>query len=152
MPCPECKAEDRLCIRNGFAYRKTTIVDGTAGARVQRYQCTKCGHIFTSSEMDRAKDATEIPDNKTSLVPPPCTIGEGVNRIAQHKEGIVSEISIESDRILLYLSGKPDYHVIAGIDAAVAVGDTIEYTPEGVNFGWLASVVQKGGAANVSGH
>jgi transposase len=50
--CPECAAGRRLCVKNGFVYRKTKVkADGTGvGARVQRYRCTKCGHIFTIRE------------------------------------------------------------------------------------------------------
>lgn len=45
MPCPECKAEDRLCVQNGKIYRKKAITPGnTMGAKVQRYLCQNCGY------------------------------------------------------------------------------------------------------------
>lgn len=50
--CTECKAGRRLCVKNGFVYRKTKVrPDGTGvGAKVQRYRCTKCGHLFALPE------------------------------------------------------------------------------------------------------
>ena len=46
MPCPECKAEDRLCVKNGMIYRKKAVTPGnTMGARVQRYLCHTCGYM-----------------------------------------------------------------------------------------------------------
>jgi hypothetical protein len=42
----------------------------------------------------------------------------------------------EENRILLYGSD-PGYHVIAGKDAQIDVGDTIQYEPYGANFGWF---------------
>jgi hypothetical protein len=45
MPCPECKAEDRLCVHNGNIYRKKAITPGnTMGAKVKRYLCQSCGY------------------------------------------------------------------------------------------------------------
>lgn len=52
--CPSCKAGRRLCVKDGFVYRKTLVVHGTMGARVQRYLCTRCGHLFT--EQKRLQD------------------------------------------------------------------------------------------------
>lgn len=149
MPCPECEAENRLCIRNGFVYRKTTVIDGTAGARVQRYQCTKCGHHFTSPEMDIAKSPTEADIERFAAEGE--KLVEGLTKfVSRHKPdgsiltGTVSTIAIECDRILLGIAGIPDYHVIANTDDAVAVGDVVEYTPDTVHLGWFTAVMQKG--------
>lgn len=45
MPCPECNAEDRLCVENGWIYRKKAVSpENTLGAKVHRYLCTICGY------------------------------------------------------------------------------------------------------------
>ena len=52
--------------------------------------------------------------------------------------GIVESFEVEPDRTLIYLRGRPDYHVIAAAKTVdIQIGDEIEFTPEGVNFGWL---------------
>lgn len=45
MPCPECKAKDIHCVKNGHTYRKTVVTPGNnVGAKVNRYLCKKCGY------------------------------------------------------------------------------------------------------------
>lgn len=46
----------------------------------------------------------------------------------------------EGDRTLLY-AANPIYHVIADPAVNVEVGDTVEFKPYGVNFGWFLRVV-----------
>jgi len=63
MPCPKCGAEDRLCVRNGFLFRKITAnIGGQRGAKVRRYLCTSptCGYtgrgkLFNLPEFDEEK-------------------------------------------------------------------------------------------------
>jgi len=48
----------------------------------------------------------------------------------------VSRVDDQGDRVLLY--GKsPNFHVIAGPEDNVQVGDEIEFEPYGLNFGWF---------------
>jgi hypothetical protein len=58
---------------------------------------------------------------------------------------VVSKIVREGDRTLLYsrdwLSRGNEYwfKIIAGTDVDARVGDTVEYEPAGLNFGWFIS-------------
>lgn len=58
------------------------------------------------------------------------------------KKMIVGRVERETDRVLLYKSPQPtnerfgEYHIIAKTNCMVRPGDTIEYEPCGVNFGW----------------
>ncbi len=52
----------------------------------------------------------------------------------------VREIVPESDRVLLYGTDR-SYHLIAGTEDEVEVGDTVEYEPCGINFGWFKRVI-----------
>jgi hypothetical protein len=55
----------------------------------------------------------------------------------------VSRVDDQGDRVLLY--GKsPDFHVIAGPEDNVQVGDEIEFEPYGYNFGWFKRKVVVG--------
>lgn len=47
----------------------------------------------------------------------------------------------QGDRVLLYIND--NYHIIASPDCTVKVGDTIEYGPMGVNFGFLSKNEKK---------
>ena len=53
---------------------------------------------------------------------------------------IVGRIDRQAGRTLLYGNSLPDYHVIASVDCAVKIGDTIVYEPYGYNFGWYVEV------------
>ena len=58
----------------------------------------------------------------------------------------VTKVIREDDRTLLY--GHPkwdDYHIIAEPDVDVKVGDTVDYDPEGYNFGWFRGVAGEQG-------
>lgn len=63
MSCPECKAKDRLCIKNGFVYRKLAVTPERAmGAKVRRYLCTVCGYtgrgkFFGRPEFDSPEES-----------------------------------------------------------------------------------------------
>ena len=48
---------------------------------------------------------------------------------------IVRRIEVEPDRVLLYGSDNR-YKVIASTKSEVQIGDTIQYEPYGVNFGF----------------
>ncbi len=58
----------------------------------------------------------------------------------------IGRIDNQGDRILLYPKGDGkkhafEYYVIASVKQTkdLKVGDTIEYQPEGANFGWFVS-------------
>lgn len=53
----------------------------------------------------------------------------------------VGKIIDQKDRVLFYENGKEYYHIIASQEQAKGVneGDTIEYEPYGINFGWFVS-------------
>ena len=53
---------------------------------------------------------------------------------------IIQSIVHETDRILLFGVDR-NYHLIADTNDDVKVGDTVEYEPDGVNFGWFKRVV-----------
>ncbi|QQG45621.1 MAG: hypothetical protein HYW89_01735 [Candidatus Sungiibacteriota bacterium] len=48
----------------------------------------------------------------------------------------------ETDRVLLYGTDH-NYHLIARTVDDVEVGDTVEYEPYGVNFGWFKRVIYR---------
>lgn len=55
----------------------------------------------------------------------------------------IIRVDDQGDRVLLY--GKdPAYHVIAGPEDNVQVGDEIEFEPYGFNFGWFKRKVVVG--------
>lgn len=58
-----------------------------------------------------------------------------------NKSMVVTNIENEEDRALLYGSEK-GYHVIAGIDSIIKIGDKIVYEPYGYNFGWFIKVIE----------
>lgn len=64
MPCPECGAKDRLCVKNGHVYRKKAVSpDNKMGAKVNRYICTECaytgrGNFFNLPEFDPDPEET----------------------------------------------------------------------------------------------
>lgn len=48
----------------------------------------------------------------------------------------ISRVDDQGDRVLLF--GKsPNYHIIAGPEDNVQVGDEIEFETYGFNFGWF---------------
>jgi hypothetical protein len=54
----------------------------------------------------------------------------------------VTAIVMNHDRKLLYGHPKwPNYHLIANLNDNVNVGDTVEYKPQGINFGWFKKVI-----------
>lgn len=59
-----------------------------------------------------------------------------MNRTKETKRMKVRRVERESDRKLLY-GADPGYHLIAKRDENVKVGDTVQYEPYGVNFGWF---------------
>jgi hypothetical protein len=62
------------------------------------------------------------------------------------RELTVTKVIRDGDRILLYGHPKRDgYHIIAGIDVDVKVGDTVKYNPIGVNFGRFEGVIDEQG-------
>lgn len=71
MPCPECKAEDRLCVKNGSVYRKkkdSSEVSGKKGSRIQRYQCTVCGYTSRGNSFGLPEEIPkEIPAETTTV-------------------------------------------------------------------------------------
>ena len=57
---------------------------------------------------------------------------------------IASEVVDDGNRKLIY--GHPqwdDYHIIADPKEEVQIGDTVEYEPCGVNFGWFKGVISE---------
>ena len=58
-----------------------------------------------------------------------------------NKTLIVGKIDAQEDRVLFYEEGIENFHIIASKKQADGIkeGDTIEYEPEGVNFGWFVS-------------
>lgn len=63
--------------------------------------------------------------------------GEGSTEVANDTGKAISVVR-ESDRTLIYLNAR--YHLIAEADVNVKVGDMVEFTPFGVNFGWFVQV------------
>lgn len=56
---------------------------------------------------------------------------------------VITEIDDQGDRVLLY--GHPkwsEYRVIAPAGTSAKVGDTVEYLPEGFNFGFFVRIVK----------
>ncbi|MBI2405247.1 hypothetical protein HYV22_03665 [Candidatus Gottesmanbacteria bacterium] len=60
---------------------------------------------------------------------------------------VIAKVDNQGDHIILYPEGYENdrlgYHVIANPEVEVKAGDSIEYEPYGVNFGWFVRVTNK---------
>lgn len=64
-----------------------------------------------------------------------------MSNLPELRDGTVSNITDDNERVIIYLKEDTDYHVVASRKRTtnLRVGDVIEYEPYGANFGWLSS-------------